>query len=413
MRFDTVIMGGGLAGLTAGIMLQKVGMRTAIVSTGKSALHFCCGSLDLLGYTQPPERKPLSNPITGISSLPVGHPYSILGADSVKRFVTDSEIFLRDCGINLTGSSVQNHWRATVTGAMKPAWLTVDGYATVETPAQLAGKHIALVGVKGYLDFYPKFLAYGLERLGARVSIGEVYLSRFSKLRTMRANIMSRLLQGDGVDEIAVAINRAVPAGADCIWFPGILGGEMMENANRLRHIVDQPLWYVPTMGSSVPGIRMQITLINHYRHVGGTMLQGDTVRQAYFNDDKTRVTALRTNNLGEDHLHAENFIFAAGSFFSGGLRALPDRIAEPVIGLEVHAPADRSEWFDKDIFKPQPFMQYGITTDNEFRGIYHNRPLKNLFVIGSALPHTRSLEEGSGAGVAMVTAQAVAEKLI
>lgn len=412
MKFDTVIMGGGLAGLTAGILLQKAGIRTAIVSTGKSALHFCCGTFDLLGYSRAPERIPLTDPVEGISELTPLHPYSLIGADKVKKYAEASEAFLRETGINLNGSANRNHWRTTVTGAMKPAWLTVDGYATVEDPRQLAGKHIALVGIKGYLDYYPKFLAYGLEKLGARVSIGEVYLSLFDNLRTMRANIMSRVLQGAGVDELATAINRAAPAGADCIWFPAIIGGEGMEDANRLRQIVDQELFYVPTMGSSVPGIRMQITLINYYRQIGGTMLQGDTVKQADIDDADGRVVALRTNNLGDDKLFAENFIFAAGSFFSGGLRALPDKIVEPVMDLKVDAPRDRAEWFVKDIFKQQPFMQYGVSTDSEFHGIYHDKPLKNLFVIGSALPHTRSLEEGSGAGVAMLTAMAVAEKI-
>ena len=54
MKFNTVIIGGGLCGLTCGIALQKAGRSTAIISTGQNALHFFSGSFESL--TEAPAR---------------------------------------------------------------------------------------------------------------------------------------------------------------------------------------------------------------------------------------------------------------------------------------------------------------------------------------------------------------------
>lgn len=74
MKFDTIIIGGGLSGLTAGLALQKAGKRVAIVSMGQSTLHFNSGTFDLLGYDA--QGAAVSHPLEAIAKLDANHPYS-------------------------------------------------------------------------------------------------------------------------------------------------------------------------------------------------------------------------------------------------------------------------------------------------------------------------------------------------
>ena len=67
MKFDTVIVGGGLAGLLCGLKLTQRGLRCAIVTAVRVPLRFSSGSLDLLGALT-------------FADLPPEHPYRLTGA---------------------------------------------------------------------------------------------------------------------------------------------------------------------------------------------------------------------------------------------------------------------------------------------------------------------------------------------
>ena len=57
--------------------------------------------------------------------------------------------------------------------------------------------------------------------------------------------------------------------------------------------------------------------------------------------------------------------------------------------------------------------MTAGIATDSGFHALRSGLHIANLFVAGSALAGANSVREDSGAGVAMITALHVAEKII
>lgn len=86
MRYDVVIIGGWLAGLTCGIRLAEQEKHCAIVSLGQNALHFSSRSLDLLSFM--PDGEPVHHPLEALSALASQapeHPCSLMGEDAVRR----------------------------------------------------------------------------------------------------------------------------------------------------------------------------------------------------------------------------------------------------------------------------------------------------------------------------------------
>lgn len=410
MKFETVIIGGGISGLVSGIKLAKKGKNVAIVSSGQSALHFFSGSFELLGNAN---GETVTNPAEAIMSLPESHPYRRIGKDNICRLLKEVKPLLSEAGIKANGDENRNHYRLTPLGMFKPSWLTLDDYATVEDAGKLPWKKAAIINLGGYLDFYPKYLAYGLGKHGVECTINHISLPQLEILRKspseMRATNIAKALTFDVLEQLANQM-KGIAGDADIILFPAVLGLFNDHPVEFLREKLGMRIGLVPTMPTSVPGVRTQITLRNHFQHLGGTYLLGDSVESGVFDGGKLK--SVTTTHLGDMPLSADNFIFASGSFFSHGLKAAPDRVYEPVFNLDVDAGTDRAAWFEKDFYKPQPYMSFGISTDEKFHAKINGKAISNLFVCGSALGGFNAVKEGCGAGVAITSALHVADMI-
>lgn len=414
MKYDTIIIGGGLAGLICGLRLQKAGQNCAIVSSGQSALHFSSGSFDLLGRL--PDGTIVDKPLEAMESLGENHPYSIIGKEKVAAYAAEAPKMLKDLGIGVTGDASANSWRITPTGERKPSWLTLDDFTPLASRDSKIGDKILIVNILGYLDFNTKFLADSFEKQNSVCRISSIKLDEMERLRKnpseMRASNIARVMDREEVWTKAAEQIKGMVKDEDTIVLPAVFGLKDPSVPEKIRKSIGVKTMFVATMPPSVPGIRTQMTLKAEFEKAGGRFLLGDTVTDAVFGQDG-KIESIETANFGDIRMYADNFVLATGSFFSKGMIATPEKVYEPVFGIDLTFGDKREDWFDRNFWNRQDYISYGAKVNNSLNPSIDGMPINNLYVAGSLLGGSNTLYEGSGGGIAIISAMAAADAIL
>lgn len=372
MKFDTVIIGGGLAGLTAGIGLQEAGQKVAVISAGQNAMYFFSGHFEDVG----PDRERAA---------------SLFATAGVRTNVMDGYMLMP-------------------MGQLRPVSMTLED-VTVFPEVHVADKAL-IVNFTGFHDFYSTFLAETLEKCGATCRIRFVRIPEMEHLRLspseMRSVNIARAM--DDYWEKVVADIRILHKDEDLILLPQVFGLKDTSVLDKIRSALPARVAFIGTMPPSVPGIRTQMLLKRRFEVLGGTYLMGDEVTSAALHE--SIVSSVTTRNLDTARIFADHFILASGGFFSKGLVSTPTQVYEPLFGLDVDYPEDRNAWYRPDFFAPQPYMDFGVRTDGELHALKDGAPVRNLFAVGSVLGNTRRKDFGSAAGLAIRSAFAVVDTI-
>lgn len=413
MKFDSIVIGGGMAGLSAALRLAEAGQKTLLMASGQSALHFSSGSVDLLESDGDPRAA-----LPAFMAAHPDHPYSKVGMQNIEGSLADLQRHCAEEGLPLMRQE-HNHHRLTPIGTLKSTWLSPDTCACVtDAPAPDA---ILLATLEGFRDFHPALAAANLATHArfahSRILTGEIrmpQLAQFSRNpHEFRSADIARLFdkQGPGqqdlLADLAREISRMVQGcgvpGCRHIVLPaclslGLVGPRLSELERRTGCTIKE----VATMPPSLIGMRMQEALKRRFMALGGTFLTSERVLGARYDGDK--VIGVHSQH-GEDQLfEADHFVLASGSFFSRGLESRLGGIREPIFDADVLSLAERDAWAGRRLFDHHPFMGFGVKTDERLRVLRGGRPLTNLYGAGSVLAHYDPIKEGSGSGVAVAT---------
>lgn len=416
MNADAVVVGAGLAGMTAALRLAEGGLRTALVAKGVGATHLAPASIDVLGYAPDLVERP-AEALPGFAEERPDHPYARLSP----RIVAASMEWLRERvpALSYTGSLDENLLVPTAVGAAKPTALVPEAMAGGDLRA---GGRIVFVGLRALKDFYPAYLAENLSQAklpsGAPVEARAVQLEDPGEEADVSPMGYAALFEDPGFRKtVASALLPRLEPG-EAVGFPAALGLNDHPTVWReLQDLLERQVFEVPTLPPSVPGIRLFRALRDAFRRAGGRLVMGPTAIGADTKDGVVERVVVQAAAARPATHDARWFVLATGGFAAGAIHLDSyGEVWESVFGLPVAgAPSPDEPRFVPRYLDDHPMARAGLAVDEHFRPIdvRGGVAFENLFACGAVLGGAEPWREQSGNGLALSTGFAAASNIL
>jgi glycerol-3-phosphate dehydrogenase subunit B len=393
---DAVVVGAGLAGLTAAVRLAEAGRTVTVVARGIGATHLSPPTIDVLGYAG---GQVVERPLEGLDDLPAEHPYRRVGAEAIR----DAAAWLGD---GYVGSPDENMLLPTAVGASKPSALVPETMAAGDLRA---GGRFLFVGFRSLKDFYPALLAENLRRAG--FDARAVVLDVVDEPDVNALGLARRFDEAGFRARVARELARHVEAG-ERVGLPAVLTPAAWQE---LQEALDASIFEVPTLPPSVGGMRLYDALVARLRAAGGTLLVGGPVVDSEAADGRLDSILVRAA-ARPTRLRAGAFVLASGGFASGGLELDSDgAVRETVLELPVAGVPEGRVRFQPDLFGEQPLARAGLAVDGALRPLAADgEPVyENVHAAGAVLAGAESWREASGNGIALASGYAAASAIL
>ncbi len=415
MSYDTVVVGAGLAGLTAALRLSERGQRVLVVARGVGATHLAPATVDVLGYLGDTQvASPAASVPVLISSSP-NHPYAHVPAEQLE---TSLEWFCtKTAALGYAGNLDENLLLPTALGVPKPSALAPRSMSGGDLRA---GGRFVFVGLKGFKDFHPTLIADNLNHARLPNPI-EARALELVPPSSRRGDLSGRVIAGgfdteDLIDWLAGALEDRVDPD-ERIGVPAVLGLRSGDATwQELEKRLQRKVFEVATLPPSVPGIRLSDVLSSALRTAGARIVLG--VRAVGARAKGGRIEAVEVvNATGTVSYPVSSVVLASGGFASGGLELDSfGATRETVFGLPlIGLPNTDRVRFAPHYFDAQPLATAGVATDDQLRPVdASGSPVyENLHAAGAILGGATPWKEKSGTGTSVATGYAAAEAIL
>jgi glycerol-3-phosphate dehydrogenase subunit B len=403
MTNDRIVIGAGLAGLTAALRLADLGRRVLVIARGVGSTHLAPPTIDVLGFTDEGVESP-AQALNELAAAHPGHPYSRLPAEVIAAGIEWFKARLPALGYR--GGLEENFLLPTALGAAKPSAVVPE---TMVGGDLRGGGRFVFVGLR-LKDFYPSYLAENLTH-GGRVEARAIELDPPRGEDGGTLGLARRFEQPAFRDALVRDLAGRVEAD-ERVGFPAVLGLQKAGEVWReLERRLERPVFEVPTLPPSVPGIRLFEALTAELRRAGGRLLIGQAVIGA--ETENGRVEGVVTQAAARATTHrARSFVLASGGLAAGGIQVDSyGRVKEAVFDLALAGlpAANGRPRFLPTYLDEQPLDRVGVPVDDRLRPTdADGRPrFENLHAAGATLAGAVPWREGSGNGISLATGYA------
>ena len=449
---EVLVVGGGLAGVTAALSAARAGADVRLVSHKASTLRQASGLIDALGYVPPGSAAdaprdgaagqrdtagatdggvttettvgPLRSPYDGIDSLRADHPLSVVGADALRAGlglfddVTD--------GLYCGGHTERNALVPTVGGTVKP---TARYPAAVAAGVASDDRPTLIVGLRSLTNYDGRVVAEGLRDAGVpfpvtgvEVSFATDFAVDASLTRLATALDRDKPLAGEGApiparEALAAAVAPhldsvgAPDETAARVGFPAFLGDD---HPAEVRAAVAERLgvdvFELPGSPPSLPGMRLEDRLYEALDTAGVRFETGNPVVDVVREEDNDRIDHVLVERKHQRVPYAaESYVLATGGLVGKGVESDRETVTEPAFGCHVPQPDDRYDWFVDEPFGDQPYARFGVATDGRLRPLGPDETVQypNVHVAGATLGGADTARENAASGVSLATGYA------
>ena len=287
MNPDVVVVGAGLAGLTAAVRLAEAGASVRVLAKGVGSTHLSAGTIDVLGYD--PDGRRVDRPLEALAQLPGEHPYGLVGRAGVSTAIEWFKGRIADgprAPYAYVGDAEQNVLLPTAVGAVAPSGVVPETMADGDLRG---GGRVCVVGFRGLKDFFPALVADNLSRGPDGVTARAVELDLRPEGRAdPSALAYARAFDDEGFRAEVVSQLVARVAPDELVAFPAVLGlVSPHEVWAEMEHRFGRAVFEIPTLPPSVPGIRVYTTLAQLLTRAGGRVVLNNVIAGAERSGDR------------------------------------------------------------------------------------------------------------------------------